>query len=280
MSRIAYDPIKDRFAKIIRHSKLLRTIFYKLLDLFFLRSWYIRQLLKKYAKKFEEKGSWSLLDAGSGFGQYDRFILKEFRNVQVTSVDVKKDYLDDAARYFRDDIEQRRIEFQEMDLLSPKLSKHYNFIICIDVLEHIEEDRQVIKNMESVLNSGGYFLMHSPSIYSEEDAGDDDSFVDEHARVGYSKEDITEKLKEAGLEPVEVSYTYGSSGHAAWVMLIKYPMLWMNRFKLWVLPVLGLYYIITLPIGLLLMKLDMYREKEKGNGIYALAKKSSSQSSE
>jgi len=274
MSRIAYDPVKDRFASLIRHSVFLRTLFYRLLDLFFLRSWYIRSVMRHYVKEMDKVGSWKLLDAGCGFGQYDRFVLKEFKQVLVTAVDVKRDYLEDARSYFRRKGYEERIRFQQMDLLDPDLEvEDYEFVLCVDVLEHIEEDRKVIQNMASVLTPGGYFLMHSPSIYAEEDAGEDETFVDEHARTGYSKKEISEKLESAGLVPVEVAYTYGRKGHRAWELLIKRPMLWMNRYKLWVLPLLGVYYLFTLPYGLLLMSQDMKRENEKGTGIYALAKK-------
>lgn len=273
MSRIAYDPVKDRFAKLIRNSVFLRSLFYRLLDLFFLRSWYIRAVLKKYAAGIDRQGLWHLLDAGCGFGQYDRFILNQFSNVAVTAVDVKRDYLEDARIYFNSRGEGGRIQFKQMDLLDPQFTKSYDFTICVDVLEHIEEDRRVIGKLASALKEGGYFLMHSPSIYAEEDAGEDETFVDEHARTGYSKEEISEKLQSAGLKPVEVAYTYGPKGHRAWELLIKYPMLWLNRFKLWVLPLLAIYYLFTLPYGLLLMKLDMKGVNKKGTGIYALARK-------
>ena len=273
MSRIAYDPVKDRFATLIRKSSVLRTLFYKLLDLFFLRSWYVRKILKKYASGLDDTGQWQLLDAGCGFGQYDRFILNEFEEVKVTAVDVKEDYLEDCRKYFAGKIDSGDIEFYKTDLLAPSFSRNFDFVICIDVLEHIEEDRKVIKNLEQVLKPGGYFLMHSPSIYSEEDAGEDETFVDEHARAGYSKDDIREKLESVGFNPVEIEYTYGEKGHRAWELLIKYPMLWMNRYKLWVLPLIAIYYLFTLPYGLLLMKQDMKDKNEKGTGIYALARK-------
>lgn len=276
MSRIAYDPVKDQFASLVRKSTFLRTLFYMLLDLFFLRSWYVRKMLKNYAEEIDKTGKWELLDAGSGFGQYDRFILNHFDNVSVTAVDVKEDYLDDARKYFQSAIQRNRIQFRKMDLLAPNFSQKYNFIICIDVLEHIEEDLRVIKNLESVLKPGGYFLMHSPSVYSEEDAGEDDTFVDEHARAGYSKQDIRKKIEEAGLTSVEIAYTYGKKGHKAWELLIKYPMLWMTKYKLWVLPLMAIYYIFTLPAGLVLMKMDMKAENEKGTGIFALAQKQNS----
>ncbi len=273
MSKIQYDPIKDRFARFIRNHRFLRSLFYELLDLFFLRSWYMRKFIKIYGAEFDEKGRWRMLDAGCGFGQYDRFILSHFKNVLVASVDVKEDYLEDCRRYFNNEIQAGRIRFKNADLLNFDETAAYNFTICIDVLEHIEEDRKVIANIYNVLKAGGYFLMHSPSVYSKQDAGDEDSFVGEHARMGYSKQQIREKLESAGFKPVKIEYTYGQKGHFAWKMLIKYPMLWMNRWKFIALPFMAIWYIFTLPFGLILMKLDMHGENKKGTGIYALAQK-------
>lgn len=273
MSRIAYDPVKDRFANIIRRFRFLRTLFYKLLDLFFLRSWYVRDILRSYGSEIDRKGHWKLLDAGSGFGQYDRFILREFDNVQVKAIDVKAGYLEDSRRYFEKEMQQGRIDFQQQDLLQINYDEDFNFAICIDVLEHIEDDRKVMQNIHNALAPSGYFLMHSPSIYSEEDADGDDSFVDEHARIGYSKDDIKEKLESAGFDIQEIAYTYGPKGHLAWELLIKYPMLWLTKIKLWALPLMAVYYIFTLPVGVVLMYLDMSDKNEKGTGIYALGQK-------
>lgn len=273
MSRIEYDPIKDRFARIIKGSRFLRTIFYKILDLFFLRSWYVRRILRNYGADFENEGSWKLLDAGCGFGQYDRFILSHFKNVRISSVDVKEDYLDDCRAYFEHEIEAGQISFDQANLLTFKQKDEYNFVICIDVLEHIEEDERVIANLYQSLKPGGYFLMHSPSIYSGEDAGEEESFVGEHARTGYAKQQIRKKVENAGFEPVQVEYTYGRKGHFAWKMLVQYPMLWMNKISLLALPLMAVWYIFTLPLGLILMMLDLSDHNEKGTGVFALAQK-------
>ncbi|WP_138430231.1 class I SAM-dependent methyltransferase [Fodinibius saliphilus] len=273
MSRIAYDPVKDRFANIIRRFRFLRTAFYMILDLFFLRSWYVRAIMRKFGTILDQEGSWTLLDAGSGFGQYDRFLLQQFDHVKIKAIDVKDDYLEDSRAYFQKEIAEGRIEFKQKDLLDINYEREFNFAICIDVLEHIEEDVKVMTNIQQALKERGYFLMHSPSIYSEEDADGDASFVDEHARAGYGKEDIKEKLKTAGFKPLHVAYTYGDKGHMAWEMLIKYPMLWLNRIKLWALPVMAVYYVFTLPLGLSLMWLDLNEPNPQGTGIYALARK-------
>jgi len=273
MSSIEYDPVKDKFAKIIRNSHLLRRFFYALLDLFFLRSWHLRRLIKNYGNHFDKSGDWHVLDAGCGFGQYDRFILKQFRRVKVLSVDLKKDYLEDCRNYFSSEIEKGRICFRQEDLLSLDIEESFDMAICIDVLEHIEDDRRVIGNLFQVIKPGGYFIMHSPSHYSEEDADDDDSFVGEHARPGYSKNDIREKLEDTGFRIVDLHYTYGFWGHKAWLLSVKYPMIWFNRAGLAAFLILILYYPVVMPFCILLNYADLHSKNRKGNGIYAVGQK-------
>lgn len=274
MSTIEYDPVKDKFSRIIKNSKVLRRLFYFLLDLFFLRSWHIRKLLREIGGEFDEKGEWALLDAGCGFGQYDRFILNNFQNVEVHSIDVKEDYLKDCQHYFKKEIKKGRVRFEFADLLEFRNANKYDVVICIDVLEHILEDKRVIQNLSDQMRKGGYFLMHSPSHYSEEDGDEEDTFVGEHARAGYSKTDIAEKLLAAGLTPEKVHYTYGYWGHKAWVLSVKFPMLWFNSIGLMALLPLLVYYPLVMPFCLLMNVADLFTKNNKGNGIYALAKKS------
>jgi SAM-dependent methyltransferase len=273
MSRIEYDPVKDKFAGIVKNSKILRRAFYFLLDIFFLRSWHIRRVLTQIGKKLDKQKEWKLLDAGCGFGQYDRFILEQFQQVKVYSVDVKEDYLEDNRRYFKDEIASGRITFYEADLLNFTSEIKFDVIICIDVLEHIEEDKRVMKNLSASLKKDAYFLMHSPSHFSKEDAGEDNSFVGEHARAGYSKPEIDKKLMESDLLPEKIHYTYGTWGHRAWVLSVKWPMLWFNKISLFAVIPLLVYYPIVMPFCLVMNLIDLYTRNEKGNGIYALARK-------
>ncbi len=90
MSKIAYDPVKDRFASKIRHARFLRSIFYRLLDFFSSADGMFAGNSGSYgAGNSGLNTKWRILDAGCGFGQYDSFILRSFSNVSVKSVDVK-----------------------------------------------------------------------------------------------------------------------------------------------------------------------------------------------
>ncbi len=273
MSTIAYDPVKDKFSAIIKNSRFLRRVFYFLLDLFFLRSWHIRKLIKQAGGDLEKQGEWRMLDAGCGFGQYDRFILQQFKHVKVDSIDVKEDYLRDNRLYFQKDIKEGRVQFYTADLLEFTTEQQFDMAICIDVLEHIEEDVKVMKNISDTLKPGGFFLMHSPSHYSGEDGDEDDTFVGEHARPGYSKQEIREKLVAAGLKPEKIHYTYGFWGHKAWVFSVKWPMIWFNKMGLAAAIPLIFYYPLVMPFCLLMNTADLYTKNKKGNGVYALARK-------
>jgi 2-polyprenyl-3-methyl-5-hydroxy-6-metoxy-1,4-benzoquinol methylase len=275
MSKIAYDPTKDVFARWVRNSRIARTLFYKILDLFFLRSWYVRSSLRDMhrRRKTGEK-EWQILDAGSGFGQYDRFMLKSFPLADILALDVKDDYLDDCRHYFRKEVAGGRIRFNSHDLTRDSLPESaFDLAVCVDVLEHIEDDIGVMKRIAGALRPGGCFIMHSPSHHSEEDAGEDEFFVDEHARAGYSKQELRHKLEKSGFVPASIRYTYGKWGHRAWVMLIKIPMLWFNRFGMITLLWLPAYYLVTLLPGLLMMSMDMKQENEWGTGILGIAVK-------
>jgi SAM-dependent methyltransferase len=273
MSKIAYDPVKDKFARIVRKSKRLRRFFYVLLDLFFLRSWHIRKILKEKGEELDHQGPWKMLDAGCGFGQYDRFLLETFNQISILSVDVKEDYLEDNRHFFRDEIEQGRIKFENTDLLKLNKKEEFDFAMCIDVLEHISDDVKVIENISRAIKTDKYFLMHSPSHFSEEDAGERDSFVGEHARTGYSKAEIEKKLMEADLLPILTHYTYGKWGRRAWILSVKWPMILFTKISfLAVIPLL-FYYPVVMPFCLLMNKADLFTKNKKGNGIYALARK-------
>jgi SAM-dependent methyltransferase len=275
MSRIAYDPVKDAFAGFIRGRKWLRTLFYKILNLFFLRSWHIRNKIRQlHSRKFSRYRQWLILDAGSGFGQYDRFLLREFNNAVIEAIDIKQSYLDDCSEYFASNIGKGRISFHKRDLLSLEVKDKFDFVLCVDVMEHIEDDQRVLKNIRKSLKDGGYFLMHSPSHLSGSDAAEGEgSFVDEHARTGYSLDEIDAKLRAGGLIPIEIHYTYRKWGHASWVIMIKWPMLLLNRAGMAASLLLPFYYALFLLPGLLLMAADLLENQSEGKGIIALAQK-------
>lgn len=274
MSRIAYDPVKDRLASFIRRSGWLRKGFYGLLNIWLLRSWHVRRELRRlYNRYYAGRREWTVFDAGFGFGQYDAYMLRRFSNLKLQAVEVKADYLKDCRHYFAPQIESGRASFWQEDLLDLSYEQRWDTAVCVDVLEHIDDDVQVMGNLARGLKSGGRLLVHTPSDLAGEDAGEQDSFVDEHARAGYCKQEMGRKLSQAGLQVETMRYTYGRFGHAGWVVMMKWPMLLLTRLGMGALALLPLYYLPALPAGLLLHRMDLAVENPSGTGLLVVARK-------
>ena len=255
---------------MVSRNVIPRRIFYLLLDIMFLRSWHVRNTVKSL---YSSSDSISIFDAGMGFGQYSYFIAKRFRSCKIFGVDVKDEQVEDCNYFFKKR-GFKNVKFEIADLTTISYNNEYDFILNVDVMEHIVEDEVVLKNFANALKKGGKLLINTPSDLGGSDAHDehDESFIEEHARNGYSKEDITAKLERAGLKVTRFKYTYGKYGTISWRFGIKYPILIAGVSKILIL-ILPFYYFFTLWFILILMWLDTKTDNEEGTGIVVVAEK-------
>lgn len=267
-----YDPIKNILAKFIKSNIIFRKTFYAFLNIFFLRSWYIRKILRKIIPQIKSEKVY-IYDAGTGFAQYSYFIRKNFPQSKILAVDIKEDYLQDAKEFFQKS-GIKDVEFQVEDLTKISHQNEFDLILCVDVMEHIKDDVAVLKNFYNGLKDNGYLIINTPSIYGGSDVHNesDESFIGEHFRSGYSKEEMFEKLKKSGFNTFEGIYTYGFWGDKAWRIGIKYPMKLLGISKIFFL-VLPIYYLVVFPFFILMNYLDTKSRIEKGTGLIVIAKK-------
>ncbi len=267
-----YDPVKDYLGGFFNKSPFLQRVFFALLHLFFLRAWHVKKMLRSLFAKLQDRQPVQVLDAGTGFGQYAYYMTKTFPSANILAVDIKQDYLDNAKQFFSKTPYKNRIGFGFEDLTDLKTTGPFDLILSVDVMEHIEDDRAVFRNFAKVLNKGGFVVINTPSDQGGSDVSGDDesSFIGEHVRDGYNIEELQDKLRDAGLTPVEAKYTYGRYGSFAWRFLIKYPMMMLSTSKLFLL-VLPFYYIPVFPIGMLLNALDVRTHNETGTGVLVVA---------
>lgn len=265
-----YDPIKKVFGNIVSDKPFLRKIFYRLLDLMFLRSWHVR---KKVRQLYSKDSVMDIFDAGMGFGQYTYFMVKRFPESRILAVDVKEEQVEDCRKFFSK-CGYDNVKFKIADLTKIKYENEFDFILCVDVMEHIFEDELVFKNFAAALKKGGKLLVNTPSNLGGSDAHseDDESFIEEHARIGYSKEEIISKINNAGLDVTDFSYAYGKFGTVSWRFGIKYPILIAGVSKFFIL-LLPFYYLFTLWFVLILMWLDVNTYNKEGTGVLLVAEK-------
>lgn len=267
-----YDPIKNVFADIIKKIPSLRILFYKVLDIMFLRSWYVRRELKKIRKEFGSREI-NIYDAGTGYGQYAYFMTKKLQPNNIFAVDIKKDWVNDCREFF---LQQKlnKVKFGIEDLTKINHSEVFDLIVSVDVMEHIKEDVTVFRNFFNALKPGGFLLINTPSIYGGSDVHEEseESFISEHARDGYSVEDLENKVKPIGFSVYQVKFTYGFWGDKAWRLGIKYPMLLLNKSKIFFV-VLPLYYLITFIFTFSFMFIDYKKKNKIGAGINLILRK-------
>ena len=268
-----YDPIKRSLGRVFNKTPFLRKLFYKLLDVLLLRSWYVRKELKKWvARKAGSSADLNILDAGCGFGQYTYFLSGLRLKKNILAVDLKEEQVADCNAFFSR-IKRSGVLFEKADLTAFSKNNFFDLILSVDVMEHITEDEKVFVNFFNSLKQGGMLLISTPSDLGGSDVHDHDhgeSFIDEHVREGYNFTDIQEKLRRAGFSHTEACYTYGRPGQIGWRLSMKYPILMLNASKI-LFVVLPFYYLLAFPFALIFNYVDLHNTHKRGTGLVVKA---------
>jgi len=272
-----YDPIKRSLGNVFNKSPFLRKLFYHLLDLLLLRCWHVHKELKAWRSRLGVFGSGlgvgelTILDAGSGFGQYSYWMTNNFPKAKILAVDIKDEQVADCNNFFQL-VGKVNVKFEIADLTKFVQENKYDLALSVDVMEHILEDVLVFKNILASLKQGGMLLISTPSDQGGSDVheGQEGSFIGEHVRDGYNIKEIEDKLRLAGFSKIEPRYSYGSPGKISWRLSMKYPMQILNTSKIFFI-FIPFYYLITYPFAFILNYLDTHSTHKTGTGLIVKA---------
>lgn len=269
-----YEPIKKHLGKLVYWFPLLYRLLYWMLDLLFLRAWYIHREVRRLPQKDPTEKPFRVLDAGAGFGQHAYFVARQFPNARVHAVDIKQEYVNWGRSFTKGTSVGPKITWAVDDLRDLHAEGPFDLILAVDVLEHISEDAAVLRQFDRVLAPNGHIVIHSPSDQGGSGVrmNEDEGFIDEHVRPGYNLGNLEAKLRSANLNPIRSIYTYGPYGAAAWRWLIKYSMQ-MLEVTWWFLLVLPFYFLLVVPFGLLLHVKDVVHENATGTGLLVVGQK-------
>ena len=267
-----YEPIKKTVSGFFTGPPFMRKILYLLLDILLLRTWHVKKALRKTALLFP--GDATVLDAGSGFGQYTWRMSKMNASWKIKAIDINSEHIENCRRFFEKSGLSGRVVFETGDLTSLADLNTYSIILSVDVMEHIEEDVKVFSNFYNSLQENGILIISTPSDKGGSDVHNDEeeSFIDEHVRDGYSIQDISEKLSVAGFRNIESSFTYGKPGNVSWRLSMKYPVRMLNLSYIFFL-ILPFYYLIFFPVSVILNFFDLYLPNKTGTGLLVTARK-------
>jgi 2-polyprenyl-3-methyl-5-hydroxy-6-metoxy-1,4-benzoquinol methylase len=172
---------------------------------------------------FQERMSWldknlpkaknkHLLDIGCGDGY--AVIIASKKGWDSTGMSFEKDMLD-YARKWSDKLGQPTNKFihgniKNLREILPKGTK-YNAIICMEILEHIKDDRKLVHDASLLLKTGGRLYVSVPNILYKPMIGDKLSTKEDggHVRWGYTFEQLEKMTSEAGMKVVKKEKTSG-----------------------------------------------------------------------
>ena len=87
----------------------------------------------------------------------------------------------------------------------PFKADSFSTVICSEVLEHLPDDRQALQQIAGIMHRAGSLILTFPHRHGY--FGVDDRFVGHLRR--YELEEMRERIREAGLTPVEVQKVLG-----------------------------------------------------------------------
>ncbi|HUO84194.1 MAG TPA: glycosyltransferase, partial [Thermoanaerobaculia bacterium] len=155
-----------------------------------------------------------VLEIGAGTGTMTRLL---YGRELIVATDREPPYLHRLKNSFR---RRPGIVVEELDFDAetiPDLSRYgFDTALCINVLEHTGDDVRVLRRIHEVLVPGGRMILYVPagrSLYGSLDEG-----VGHRRR--YEREDLEEKIRQAGFEVVEVRYQ-NQAGRIAWWLNAK-----------------------------------------------------------
>ncbi len=146
---------------------------------------WVYQMLKPYIGR-------DILEVGSGIGNMTKYFVRHGR---VTASDISPFCLRELERTFA---ENETVKVRPLDISRNSYAELelYDTIVCLNVLEHIEDDVQALRNMRSLLKPKGKLVLYvpaNPRLYCEIDRG-----VGHYRR--YVERELTGKMKQAGFQ--------------------------------------------------------------------------------
>lgn len=157
---------------------------------------YILFLVNRVVQNYQLKPPF--LDAGSGTGYASKYLA--MRGWAGKAIDLSPKALEITKKSL---LPFNKVKVMREDIMIQK--GKFNTILLFDVIEHIKDDEKVLKKINHLLNPGGYLLLALTS--NPKEWRWDDEFYGHYRR--YSENDIKDKLRKVGLEPVSFTeYTF------------------------------------------------------------------------
>lgn len=168
---------------------------------FLSRSEYITEVFEKYVSKDER-----LIEIGAGTGNVARNLMAAGYTPAVGELHLSG--LEYARSYGIK-------ECYQFDLYDPPFQDHFDVVGMFDVLEHLDNAVEALKQVNSMLRDNGKLILTVPAhmwLWSRDDK------IAEH-KIRYTKSTMADVLMASGFEVIEMHYFF----------IFILPLLWLRK---------------------------------------------------
>jgi SAM-dependent methyltransferase len=153
----------------------------------------------------------SIIEIGCGTGNFTQYLLDE---ASVISIDRSGEFLDTLKEKFghRHNLSIRKMDVFDEEFMELK-SQSIDTIICVSLLEHMDDDREILRRFYEILVPGGRVALFVPALMAL--FGSLDNEVG-HCRR-YERHELLQKIKESHFEPLLLSY-FNMLGIPGWFL--------------------------------------------------------------
>lgn len=131
-----------------------------------------------------------VLNAGCGSGEMNIFLSRN-RTWHIVGIDMD-DRAISMSRQLKDRYGVKNLDIIQANVQEYDGAESYDIIVCIDVLEHIEDDLQMIKRLSQMLKPEGLLCVSVPALQGL--FGYHDEMLGHYRR--YDKHSLTRKLSQ------------------------------------------------------------------------------------
>ena len=216
-----------------------------------------------------------LLDIGSGAGDHLFYALRRRPDLQGVGLDRSGECVGLCRSYAR--YSRVGAEFIQSDLDGSPSLPTSDLVICVTVLQYVEDDLRLLGVIKSSLSPSGKLLIYSPirndrlmCLFSKLVENSSHEYdVRQGRRRVYSREGLRADIEAAGFAIERVEEAYGTFGKIYFELLET--LLHLSRRRGWRFPaVLSL--VLTSPLLAALMMADFLLPVRRGNGVLIVAR--------
>lgn len=207
-----------------------------------------------------------IADAGSGRGVITLHCAQRFPDAEVIGLDLNAAQCEVNEGIARQ-LGVGNARFLCWDVLRLEDLGRFDLILSSDNLEHVEDDLGCARTFWRALNPGGHLLVHVPHLTRNLFGWHRTNWMDieGHVRPGYTRDGLTQLLRQAGFEVTACVFNYNSMETLANDISYLITGGRERRKQL---------YALTFPFLLLLAGIGgLYAAREDGSGLVALARR-------